>query len=49
MSEVRICRYLVFWALKKVKGPNRRVKMLCRKRGKKGAVSLNGARHTFFH
>ena len=25
MSEVRICRYLVFWALKKVKGPSSRV------------------------
>lgn len=32
MSEVRIWRYLVFWALKKVKGPNRRVKMLCKRR-----------------
>lgn len=30
ISEVRICRYLVFWALKKVKGPNKRVKTLCR-------------------
>ena len=32
MSEVRIWRYLVFWALKKVKGPSRRVKTVCRTR-----------------
>ena len=25
MSEVRICRYLVFWALKKVKEPSSKV------------------------
>ena len=31
MSEVRIWRYLVFWALKKVKGPMKRVKTDCRK------------------
>lgn len=30
MSEVRICRYLVFWALKKANGPSRRVKAACR-------------------
>lgn len=28
MTEVRIWRYLVFWAVKKVKGPNSSVKML---------------------
>lgn len=26
IREVKICRYLVFWTLKKVKGPRRRVK-----------------------
>ena len=30
ISEVRICRYLVFWALKKANGPNRSVKTACR-------------------
>lgn len=32
MSDVSIWRYLVFWALKNVKGPSRRVKTLCKKR-----------------
>lgn len=31
MTEVRICRYLVFWALKKVKGPNMSVNAHCKK------------------
>lgn len=27
IREVKICRYLVFWTSKKVKGPRRRVKI----------------------
>lgn len=44
MSEVRICRYLVFWALKKAKGPSMRVKTPCGGRGTADAVTANRKR-----
>lgn len=43
MSEVRICRYLVFWALKKANGPSRRVKAACR-----GAAESSDLRNRAF-
>lgn len=50
IREVRIWRYLVFWALKKVNGPRRSVKTVCRTRHThKFITSKKGFNYSFIH